>query len=205
MGLLELAALVLVFNALTFGNGPTMVPLLQRSLVEARQVIDVDQLLYAFAIARVVPGQANVYVAAIGWMLFGLPGALLATLAIQLPGYLMLPLLRGYERLRRRRPLEGGRGLHPRADGRLHRADLRGRGGHRAPLPGRLDLRGHLPADPGAAAPGEAGTHPQPLPGRRRGRGAEAAARLTSQPPPAARMQIAARGFPSCAAGPYIW
>ena len=103
MGLLELSALVLVFNAMTFGNGPTMVPLLQRSLVDARQAIGLDQLLYAFAIARVVPGQANVYVAAIGYMLFGLPGALLTTLAVQLPGYLMLPLLRGYERLRKSR------------------------------------------------------------------------------------------------------
>ncbi len=101
MTLLELAAAVLLYNALTFGNGPTMIPLLQGNLVDSRHVISVDQLLYAFAIARVVPGQANVYVAAIGYMLFGLPGALLTTLAIQLPGYLMLPLMRGYERLRK--------------------------------------------------------------------------------------------------------
>jgi chromate transporter len=60
-------------------------------------------LVYAFAIARVVPGQANVYVASIGTMLFGLPGAVLTTVAIQLPGYLMLPLLRGYEALRKSR------------------------------------------------------------------------------------------------------
>ena len=30
-------------------------------------------------------------------MLFGLAGAVLTTLAVQLPGYALLPLLRGYE------------------------------------------------------------------------------------------------------------
>jgi chromate transporter len=103
MALLELAAAVLLYNALTFGNGPAMIPLLQEHLVESRGAITSDQLLYAFAIARVVPGQANVYVASIGTMLFGLPGAVLTTVAIQLPGYLMLPLLRGYEALRKSR------------------------------------------------------------------------------------------------------
>jgi chromate transporter len=63
-------------------------------------VLSTDQLLYAFTIARVTPGQANTYVAAIGYMLYGLPGALATTAAIQLPGYLMLPLLWGYQRLR---------------------------------------------------------------------------------------------------------
>jgi chromate transport protein ChrA len=38
-------------------------------------------------------------VAAIGYMLHGLAGALATTAAIQLPGYLMLPLLWGYQRL----------------------------------------------------------------------------------------------------------
>ena len=99
MSLLELCALVFTFNALTFGNGPAMIPLLQANLVDRRGVLSTDQLLYAFTIARVTPGQANTYVAAIGYMLHGLPGALATTAAIQLPGYLMLPLLWGYQRL----------------------------------------------------------------------------------------------------------
>ena len=59
----------------------------------------IDQLLYAFTIARVTPGQANTYVAAIGFMLHGVVGALACSAAILLPGYLMLPLLWGYRRL----------------------------------------------------------------------------------------------------------
>jgi chromate transporter len=100
MSLLELCVTVFVYNAVTFGNGPVMVPLLQDDLVDRRGVLSIDQLLYAFTIARVTPGQANTYVAAIGYMLYGLVGALACTVAIVLPGYLMLPLLWGYERLR---------------------------------------------------------------------------------------------------------
>jgi chromate transporter len=97
MSLIELLALIFSFNLMTFGNGPVMIPLLQTNLVDERGVLTVDQLLYAFTIARITPGQANTYVAAIGYMLFGFPGALLTMLAIMLPGYVMLPLLKGYE------------------------------------------------------------------------------------------------------------
>jgi chromate transporter len=97
--LLELCGLVFAHNAMTFGNGPAMVPLLQAELVDRRGVLSTDQLLYAFTIARVTPGQANTYVAAVGYMLHGLVGALACTAAILLPGYLMLPLLWGYRRV----------------------------------------------------------------------------------------------------------
>jgi chromate transporter len=100
VSLLELCAVMFLYNAMTFGNGPVMVPLLQADLVDRRGVLSTDQLLYAFTIARVTPGQANTYVAAIGYMLYGLVGALATTAAILLPGYLMLPLLWGYERVK---------------------------------------------------------------------------------------------------------
>ena len=100
MSLLSLILLIFTFNLLTFGNGPAMIPLLQAELVDKAKVLSIGQLLYAFAIARVTPGQANVYVASIGYFLHGLAGAVLATLAIQLPGYLMLPFIKIYERMR---------------------------------------------------------------------------------------------------------
>ena len=100
MTLWKLTLLIALFNLITFGNGPVMIPLLQTHLVERTRVLSQDQLLYAFTIARVTPGQANFYVASIGYMLYGMPGALLTTLAIMLPGYVMIPLLKGYERVR---------------------------------------------------------------------------------------------------------
>jgi chromate transporter len=100
MSLLTFTVLIFLFNLLTFGNGPGMIPLLQEELVEEAGVLSIDQLLYAFAIARITPGQANVYVASIGYFLFGIVGAVLATLVIQLPGYMMLPFMKFYERAR---------------------------------------------------------------------------------------------------------
>jgi chromate transporter len=100
MNLWRLALLIALFNIMTFGNGPVMIPLLQTHLVEGARVLTEDQLLYAFTIARVTPGQANFYVASIGYMLYGMPGAIVATLAIILPGYIMIPLLHGFEHLR---------------------------------------------------------------------------------------------------------
>ena|SRR3989442_3990996 len=107
MSLWKLALLIALFNLMTFGNGPVMIPLLQTHLVEGARILTEDQLLYAFTIARVTPGQANFYVVSIGYMLYGIAGAIVATLAIILPGYIMIPLLHGYEHLRDSRWING--------------------------------------------------------------------------------------------------
>ncbi len=107
MSLWKLALLIALFNLMTFGNGPVLIPLLQTHLVDGARVLTEDQLLYAFTIARVTPGQANFYVASLGYMLYGMPGAIVATLAIILPGYVMIPLLYGFEHLRDSRWIEG--------------------------------------------------------------------------------------------------
>jgi chromate transporter len=107
MSLWTLALLIALFNLMTFGNGPVMIPMLQTHLVDGARVLTEDQLLYAFTIARVTPGQANFYVASIGYMLYGMPGAIVATLAILLPGYVMIPLMHGLEHLRDSRWIKG--------------------------------------------------------------------------------------------------
>jgi chromate transporter len=97
---LQIALTIMVLNVLTFGNGPALIPLLEERFVEEAGILSLDQLLYAFAVARVMPGPANAYVAAVGFFLNGLLGAALAMVAIQLPAYLILPLLRLHERFR---------------------------------------------------------------------------------------------------------
>lgn len=99
MTLIELVSVIFTMNLLTFGGGATMVPLLQTELVDKRKAITLDQLLYAFAIARATPGQANMYVAAVGYMMFGLVGAGATILSIILPSFVVLPLLKGYRRI----------------------------------------------------------------------------------------------------------
>jgi chromate transport protein ChrA len=58
---------IAIANVLTFGNGTVMAAVLQNSFVQQKHVLTNDQLLFAFAIARVTPGQANLYVASIAY------------------------------------------------------------------------------------------------------------------------------------------
>jgi chromate transporter len=101
MSLAEFGLLVVTFNAIAMGNGPVMVPLFRPSLTEERGVLTLEQLLYAFAIGQVTPGQTNLYAAALGYMLLGGWGALVAVVALVVPACVIIPLARGYERLSR--------------------------------------------------------------------------------------------------------
>lgn len=103
MNIWEMLAALLVASLSSFGNGTVMAGVLQRSLVQDAGVLTNDQLLFAFALARVTPGQANLYIASIGYMLFGWAGAILSITVIAVPSYLMLPLMRSYERFRQTR------------------------------------------------------------------------------------------------------
>jgi chromate transporter len=97
---LGVALTILLLNALTFGNGPALVPLMEERFVGEAGGLSIDQLLFAYAVARATPGPANAYVASVGFFLNGVLGAALAMVAIQLPGYLILPLLRLHDRFR---------------------------------------------------------------------------------------------------------
>jgi chromate transporter len=120
VSLAEMLTQLAIINLLTFGNGNIMVALIQQALVQQAHVLTNEQLLYAFSIARVTPGQANLYIAAIGYMLFGLPGALSSIVVIAAPAYLMIPLLRSFQLLRgNRRVLSLTRGLGSTAVGLL--------------------------------------------------------------------------------------
>src|SRR3984893_14633786 len=89
-----------IANVLAFGNGTLITTVLHNIFVQQAHMLTNDQLLFAFALARVTPGQANLYVASIAYMMFGLPGAALSIVVIALPSYLMIPLVRSYEFVR---------------------------------------------------------------------------------------------------------
>lgn len=100
ISLIDLLGVFLFYTVITFGNGPVMLPLLDQALVQTRHVITSDQLLYAYAIARVTPGQINLYIAAIGYFLFGPIGAILSSISIIIPGFLMIPMMKGYQKFK---------------------------------------------------------------------------------------------------------
>ena len=118
MSLWDMLAQLAVANVLSFGNGTVMAAVLQNAFVQQAHALTNEQLLYAFALARVTPGQANLYVASIAYMMFGLPGAALSMVVIALPSYLMIPLLQTYEFVRGNRAVRGlTRGLASTAVG----------------------------------------------------------------------------------------
>lgn len=100
MSIFEFIYNLLFYTVITFGNGSVMFPLLEETLVDQYQIISQEHMLYSFAIARVTPGQANLYISAIGLLSFGLKGAIAAAFTIIFPSFLMIPLLKGYEKVK---------------------------------------------------------------------------------------------------------
>jgi chromate transporter len=103
MDIVTFFLLLFYFNLITLGKGLLMIPLLQGALVDQAGILTTDQLLLAVAIGQVTPGPANIYVAAVGFMLYGALGAAVSLIAVALPSFSALALLRGYERLKANR------------------------------------------------------------------------------------------------------
>lgn len=106
MSFTQLVFAIFAYNLLAFGNGSALLALLQHRFVHDG-ILNLDQFLYAYALGRVTPGQNNLYLASIGYMVYGWLGACAAVLAIQVPGYLVLPVLKVYERIRSWRSVQG--------------------------------------------------------------------------------------------------
>jgi chromate transporter len=106
MSLPQLLLVILTYNLLAFGNGSALLALLQHRFVQDG-LLNLDQFLYAYALGRVTPGQNNLDLASIGYIIDGLLGACAAIIAIQVPGYLVLPVLKIYEQVRTWRSVQG--------------------------------------------------------------------------------------------------
>lgn len=100
MSLATFFVLMFYFNLVTLGKGLLMIPLIEGHMVKDAGVLTQSQLLTAVAIGQVTPGPANFYVTAVGYMAFGLPGALAALVAVAAPSFTAIILMRGYQRLK---------------------------------------------------------------------------------------------------------
>ena len=78
-------------GAFTFGGGYAMLPLIQREIVEKRKWITNDDILEVVAIAESTPGPIAVNSATfVGYRTGGFSGALLATLGVVLPSFVII-------------------------------------------------------------------------------------------------------------------
>ncbi len=85
----QLVLVCLKVGLVAFGGGFVMVPLLQADVVERYGWLTHQQFLDAVALGQMTPGPVLVTVTFIGYRLSGLVGAVVATVAIFLPSFVL--------------------------------------------------------------------------------------------------------------------
>lgn len=88
--LFELAVLMSKIDLLAFGGGFVSVPLMFHEIVEARSWMDAPTFLNGIVLGQFTPGPIVITATFVGYLVYGLPGALIATVAIFLPSFLIL-------------------------------------------------------------------------------------------------------------------
>ena len=80
----------------TFGGGMSMLPMLQRELVESKKWLTEEEILNYFAIGQCTPGIIAVNVATFcGYKRAGLLGAIVSTIGIVCPSWIVITLIAG--------------------------------------------------------------------------------------------------------------
>lgn len=88
--LFHLAVLMSKIDLLAFGGGFASVPLMFHEIVEVRSWMDAPTLLNGIILGQFTPGPIVITATFVGYMMFGIPGAIIATVGIFLPSFLIL-------------------------------------------------------------------------------------------------------------------
>lgn len=92
-GLMTLFFTFLKIGAVLYGSGYVLLSFLRADFVERLQWITEQQLLDAVAVGQFTPGPVFTTATYIGYLVGGVPGALVATVAIFLPSFLFVALV----------------------------------------------------------------------------------------------------------------
>lgn len=100
--LFDLAAIMFRIDIFAFGGGFASVPLMFHEFVEVRSWMDGQTFLNGIALGQITPGPIVITATFVGYILYGLLGAVVATLGIFLPSFLIVIGVSPYfDRLRR--------------------------------------------------------------------------------------------------------
>ena len=115
MNLLRLAFVFAKVGAVVFGGGFVMIPFIQREVVQHYGCLTQQQFVDAIALGQITPGPILISATFIGYKVQGLTGAVVATLAVFLPSFLMTALAARQMMRLRRNPRVAGflRGVLP--------------------------------------------------------------------------------------------
>ncbi|MDA8109353.1 MAG: chromate transporter [Betaproteobacteria bacterium] len=102
--LLQIGAFFGEAGAFVFGSGLAIVPFLYGGVVTEHHWLNDRQFIDAVAVAMITPGPVVITVGFIGYLVAGLPGALVAALATFLPCYLLTIIPAPYFRKHGKRP-----------------------------------------------------------------------------------------------------
>ncbi|MGC8873633.1 MAG: chromate efflux transporter [Chloroflexia bacterium] len=103
--LLRLGLFFLKVGSLLFGSGMVLYAFIQRDVVERYGWLSQRQLLDAIAMGQITPGPVLSSATFIGYLLAGLPGASVATLAVFLPSFAIVALVGPWIPRLRRSPI----------------------------------------------------------------------------------------------------
>jgi chromate transporter len=88
--LFDLAAMMFRIDLFAFGGGFASMPLMFHEIVEVRSWIDGQTFLNGIALGQITPGPIVITATFVGYMLYGLLGAVVATVSIFLPSFLIV-------------------------------------------------------------------------------------------------------------------
>jgi chromate transporter len=91
--LFNLAALMLKVDLFAFGGGFASVPLMLHEIVDVRRWIDGKTFMDGIALGQITPGPIVITATFVGYLLYGFAGALVATVAIFTPSFLILAVV----------------------------------------------------------------------------------------------------------------
>jgi chromate transporter len=84
-----LAAVFVPFSLVSIGGGPSVFAGIQHQVVDIRQWMSAGDFVGLFAISRAAPGPGSMLSTLVGWHMWGLSGAVIATLAFFLPSSIL--------------------------------------------------------------------------------------------------------------------
>jgi len=89
-GLFDLATLMFRIDLFAFGGGFASVPLMYHEIVDVRSWMDSETFMSGIALGQITPGPIVITATFVGYLLYGIAGAIVATASIFLPSFLMV-------------------------------------------------------------------------------------------------------------------